>query len=202
MEHSASRSSLSLEQIFPMNTNAVVDTLLCEMKGVSFHYNDLAWGLGGVSGEGWHTQLGSGYLGCTWAFPASPQQPCGKTLKRETASRMKTVIMQSLVYYSAPCFWVCAWVRGGGTLFRLCIQNSLVWWCCNVVLYGNNTGENPSLSRLYHNWSASHAAVIDKKHQCYPRLYTEVVCDMEAGSSLQGGAAGGSLGVCLIRQSS
>lgn len=50
--------------------------------------------------KGRHTQLGSGCLSCTLAFPASRRQPCGKALKRVTASRMRTVIMPCPVYRS------------------------------------------------------------------------------------------------------
>lgn len=119
--------SSSQKQISPMNANAIVDTYLCEMRGVCFHYNDLAWSLTGVSWKGWHTQLGSGYLSCTLAFPESPQQPCGKTLKRETARRMKTIIMQSPVYYSVP------WTEPGLTVD---MEESLLGcWCTTAVLY-------------------------------------------------------------------
>lgn len=50
--------------------------------------------------KGRHTQLGSGCLSCILAFPASRRQPCGKALKRVTATRMRTVIMPWPVYRS------------------------------------------------------------------------------------------------------
>lgn len=130
------------------------------MRGVSFHYNDLAWGLSGVSGKGWHTQLGSGYLSCTLAFPASPQQPCGETLKRETASRMKTMITQSPVYCSVP--WTEPGLRYGGGCIDCLLRKTLMWWWCSTaVLYSNNPGKM-SVTEQFMTWI--HALLICLSH--------------------------------------
>lgn len=95
--------SLSPRRTFPTSANAK-SRRVNSLKGGSAFATTMIWREARVvraeAKKGRHTQLGSGCLSCTLAFPASRRQPCGKALKRVTASRMRTVIMPCPVYRS------------------------------------------------------------------------------------------------------
>lgn len=175
------------------------------MRGVSFHYNDLAWGLNGVSGKGWHTQLGSGYLSCTLAFPASPQQPCGKTLKRETTSRMKTIIMQRPVYCRVP--WTEPGLRYGGGCMDCLLRKTLLWWWCRTAVLYSNTEQFMSWIHVL-LICLSHASIVENAAafllqvfgHCVLAVHKDCIssCDTVGWSTLQGGAGEGSVALLCV----